>query len=190
MPDLLKAYPREFYERHAPAVARDLLGAVLCRALDGERILSGKIVETEAYTAYDPACHAFRGRTPRTAVMFGPPGVAYVYFIYGMYFCLNVVTEPDGVPGAVLIRAVDSRGCDGPGKLCRQWQITGRENGVSLMSPASGLWICPGSPVPDRGVLTSERIGISRGQEHHWRYFLKDHPAVSGRAHGKRASGR
>src|SRR5262245_25980784 len=102
--------PRSFYSRPALEIASDLLGKVLVRRLNG-RNLSGKIVETEAYVGpHDLACHASKGHTPRTSVMFGPPGHAYVYMIYGFYFCLNVVTEPAGYPAAVLIRAVEQIG--------------------------------------------------------------------------------
>src|ERR1051326_3254169 len=99
--------PHAFYSRSALDVASDLLGKVLVRRHD-RRNLSGRIVETEAYVGpHDLACHASKGHTPRTSVMFGPPGYAYVYMIYGFYFCLNVVTEPPGYPAAVLIRAVE-----------------------------------------------------------------------------------
>ena len=180
MTDLLHSYPQDFYCRATLEVARDLLGAVLCRRrqTDGQ-LLWGSIVEVEAYTADDPACHAARGYTARASVMFGPPGHAYVYFIYGMYHCLNVVTEPVGTPGAVLIRSVDASGTDGPGKLCRQWQINKAHNGLSLLEPGSELWICPGKSVPDNLVARSSRIGISKATEHLWRFYLKDHPAVS-----------
>lgn len=181
---------QEFYARPTLAVARELLGAVLCRRLPDGTVLSGSIVETEAYTADDPACHAFRGPTPRCAVMFGPPGFAYVYFIYGMYYCLNVVTEPEGTPGAVLIRAVAARGTEGPGKLCRQWQIDQSLNGASLMSPLSSVWICPSSPVAEADVAVTPRIGLSSAQDRHWRFLLKGHPAVSpGKTRKKRSTG-
>ena len=104
---LPRKLPRSFYFRPALEVASDLLGKVLVRCLDA-RNLTGKIVETEAYVGpHDLACHASKGHTPRTSVMFGPPGYAYVYMIYGFHFCLNVVTEPEGYPSAVLIRGVE-----------------------------------------------------------------------------------
>lgn len=176
---MFRAYPQEFYCRDTLAVARELVGSLLCRRLNGRGILCAPIVEVEAYTADDPACHAARGWTQRCSVMFGPPGHAYVYFIYGMYHCLNVVTEPEGIPGAVLIRAVGADGANGPGKLCRQWQIGWEHNGISLLEPGSDLWICPGEPVPDSHLLKSPRIGISSATDRHWRFFLKDHPSVS-----------
>src|SRR5499433_4306146 len=101
---------RSFYSRSALDVASDLLGKVLVRRLEN-RVLSGMIVETEAYVGpHDLACHASKGHTPRTSIMFGPPGFAYVYMIYGFYFCLNAVTEPEGYPAAVLIRAIEPTG--------------------------------------------------------------------------------
>jgi DNA-3-methyladenine glycosylase len=160
-------------------VARELLGARLCRRLADGVVLSGAIVETEAYTSDDPACHAARGLTSRCAVMFGPPGHAYVYFIYGMYHCLNVVTEPDGVPGAVLIRGVAAEGTGGPGKLCRQWEIDSAHNGIDLLNAGGELWIARGASIAEQDVGVSGRVGISCAQERPWRFYVKDHPGVS-----------
>jgi DNA-3-methyladenine glycosylase len=172
-------YPQSFYERNTVAVAKDLLGTVLCRRLPDGTVLQGQIVETEAYTQDDPACHAFRGKTKRCEVLFGPPGMAYVYFIYGMYFCLNVVTEKEPTAGAVLIRAVGAHNTNGPGKLCREWDIDFSFNGANLMDPASNLWISPGKPVPDADIEITSRVGISSAQDRLWRFHLKDHHAVS-----------
>jgi DNA-3-methyladenine glycosylase len=177
--ELLKTYPVSFYERQTVEVARDLLGTVLCRRMEDGSILSGPIVETEAYTQDDPACHAFRGKTKRCEVLFGPPGVAYVYFIYGMYFCLNVVTEKEHTAGAVLIRAVEAENTNGPGKLCREWDIDFSFNGANLMDPASNLWISPGEQIKDREVEITARVGISSAQDRLWRFHVKDHHAVS-----------
>jgi DNA-3-methyladenine glycosylase len=176
---LQTVYPEKFYRRPTLEVARDLLGAFLCRRLPDGKVLYGPIVELEAYTRDDPACHASRGKTPRCSVMFGPAGRAYVYFIYGMYYCLNVVTEPEHTPGAVLIRAVGAEGTNGPGKLCRQWEINFEHNGVSLMDPASSLWISPAKPVADQDIITTTRVGISSAQDRPWRFLLKDHESVS-----------
>ncbi len=176
---LKKTYPSAFFARPTLTVARELLGARLCRRLPDGTVLEAAIIETEAYTRDDPACHAFRGKTPRCAVMFGPPGHAYVYFIYGMYNCLNVVTEPEGTAGAVLIRALDGKDTNGPGKLCRHWSITGADNGANLLSPESGLWLTRGSAVTDDQVLITPRIGISVATDYHWRFLVKDHPHVS-----------
>lgn len=176
------ALPPEFYLRPAEEVARDLLG---CRVLSapGGRLCGGEIVETEAYVGPDDeASHAHRrfGRTARNAPMFGPPGIAYVYLIYGMHWCLNAVTGAEGFPAAVLLRAArPTVGVDaarerrpgrsdrdlmrGPGNLCRALGITGEWNGHPLS--ASPLWIEPGEPVPDASVVRGPRIGISRAAD-------------------------
>src|SRR5215813_13265911 len=131
--------PLAFYERPALIVARELIGKVLAHQR-GSDLRAGRIVETEAYVGeHDLACHASRGRTRRTEVLFGPPGRAYVYFIYGMYYCFNVVTEPEGVASAVLVRALEplsgipsGLSTDGPGKLCRALGITLSQNREDL----------------------------------------------------------
>ncbi|MCI0428530.1 MAG: DNA-3-methyladenine glycosylase, partial [Nitrospiraceae bacterium] len=123
-----KILPRAYFNLPTVTVARSLIGKYLVRAIDG-RTLAGKIIEVEAYIGpQDKACHASKGRTQRTEVLFGPPGIAYVYLIYGMYHCLNVVTEREEFPSAVLIRAVEIDGelIDGPGRLCRALHIDRR----------------------------------------------------------------
>ena len=145
----MRALPRRFYARDTEQVARDLLGAVLEHVVDGVRC-RGRIVETEAYLGeHDPACHAVVGRTPRTDPLYGPPGTAYVYFVYGMHWCVNAVTRDVGLPSAVLIRAVqplegveamrrrrgreaDARLADGPAKLCQAMGIDGTHNRAPL----------------------------------------------------------
>src|SRR5690349_23369962 len=120
--------PSKYFDRSTLVVARSLVGKYLVRK-NGKGMIAGKIIEVEAYVGpHDKACHASKGRTPRTDVLFGPPGIAYVYLIYGMYHCLNVVTEREGFPAAVLIRAVEHRDSssvliDGPGRVCRAFQI-------------------------------------------------------------------
>jgi 3-methyladenine DNA glycosylase len=161
-------------------VARDLLGTFLCRRLDDGSVLSGAIVETEAYTEDDPACHAFRGRTSRCEVMFGPGGFTYVYFIYGMYHCFNVVTEAENTAGAVLVRAVAADGANGPGKLCRAWNIDRSLNGTNLMDSSSPIWIAKGAPLPEQCIEITPRIGLSVAVENQWRFTVKGHPSVSG----------
>lgn len=149
----------------------------LVRQLDGTR-LSGTIVETEAYRGEeDLACHARCGRTARNAVMYGPPGRAYVYFTYGMHWCLNAVTGPEGYPAAVLIRALvplegqeviaarragvkPAQWTDGPAKLTRALAIDGSLNGCDLSDPASGLWIEPGQPPAAGDILCAPRVGL------------------------------
>jgi DNA-3-methyladenine glycosylase len=157
-------------------VARELLGKVIELRRPGSRV-AATIVETEAYLgAGDPASHSHRGPTPRSLIMFGPPGVAYVYFIYGMYYCLNTVTEPEGVGSAVLIRALDPdvpgtapvagwtrRLLDGPGKLCRELGIDLSMNGWDLRR--SDLRILEGPPVADAEVVVGPRVGINRAAD-------------------------
>jgi len=177
--------PADFYNRPTLTVARELLGCRLVRILDGER-LSGIITETEAYIGEtDLGCHAKAGRTKRTQVMYGPPGRAYVYFTYGMHWCLNAVTEREGFPAAVLIRAVVvEQGRDietekgvsvvasrrenvparnwtnGPAKLTVAFGIDAQQNGIDLTSTESGLWIEPGNPIPDSSVTNRPRVGL------------------------------
>jgi DNA-3-methyladenine glycosylase len=169
-------HPESFYSRSTVKVSKDLLGCSLNRRLPSGLILSAEISEVEAYTANDPACHAFRGKTKRTEVLFGLPGLAYVYFIYGMYYCLNVVTEPEGIPGAILIRALHSTApnganLNGPGKICKHWQIDKSFNGVDLMDASSALWITQRPPGHKPKILISERIGISQAQDKLWRFY-------------------
>lgn len=172
--------PVEFFTRGTLDVARDLLGTFLCRRLNDGTVLSAAIVETEAYTEDDPACHAFRGRTSRCEVMFGPGGFAYVYFIYGMYHCFNVVTEAENTAGAVLIRAVAADGGNGPGKLCRAWEIDRSINGTNLMEKDSPIWIARGTRLTDEDIAITPRIGLSVAVENLWRFTVKGHPSVSG----------
>ena len=165
--------PREFYARPTLTVARAMLGMRLVRLQDGVQ-LSGIITEAEAYIGReDLACHAHSGKSLRNAVMFGPPGHAYVYFTYGMYWMLNAVTEQEDFPAAVLLRAIQplegveiisarrqGRDTLGPAKLTQALGIDGTLNGIDLCSPASGLWIEPGTPVPENAVLTGPRVGL------------------------------
>lgn len=176
MPD--KILSRRYFSRPTIQVARSLIGKYLVRAIDG-RTLAGKIVEVEAYVGpEDKACHASKGRTQRTDVMFGPAGVAYIYLIYGMYHCLNVVTEREEFPSAVLIRAIEIDGelIDGPGRLCRAMQVDRTLNRVDLTTGES-LWF------EDRGVLvkkadvgTHPRIGVDyagKWAKKLWRFRLR-----------------
>ena len=154
--------PRIYFNRSTLTVARSLVGKYLVRAIDG-RILAGKIVEVEAYVGpQDKACHASKGRTQRTDVMFGPAGVAYVYLIYGMYHCLNVVTEREEFPSAVLIRAIEIDGklIDGPGRLCRAMQIDRSLNRADL-TVGESLWFEDRGASVKRGhVGAHPRIGV------------------------------
>lgn len=175
-PGQLKPLGQAFYARPAPIVARELLGKVLERRWRDHR-LAAVIVETEAYLgAGDPASHSHRGMTPRSRIMFGPPGVAYVYFIYGMYHCLNAVTEVEGIGSAVLIRALDPevparaagaswtrRSLAGPGKLCREFGVDLSMNGCDLSR--SDLRILNGTEVADADVIVGPRIGVQRAAD-------------------------
>ncbi len=195
--------------RSSTAVAPDLIGCTLVRQLSDGTVWRGLIVETEAYAPDDPACHAYRRRTDRNWVMFGPAGMTYVYLIYGMYHCLNVVTDRDGVPSAVLIRALQletippwvvgavsqpqnrpqalklHRVAAGPGKLCRALKI---DLGLTAqpLQPGQPLWLEHRNDMfqqqIDAAALTlvqTTRIGLTQGVDLPWRWYLADCPAVS-----------
>lgn len=179
--------PPSFYDRETEVVARELLGMVL-EHRTREGVAAGRIVETEAYLGpHDPACHAAAGLTARTKALHGPPGTAYVYFIYGMHWCVNAVTREEGHGSAVLIRAVEPlvglqlmrrrRGtvkerdlANGPGKLCQALGIDARRNGARL--DAGPLRILGGEPVPDARVQVTPRIGISKASDWPLRFLL------------------
>ncbi|WP_238590442.1 DNA-3-methyladenine glycosylase [Nitrospira moscoviensis] len=158
---------RDYFERSTLTVARSLVGKYLVRE-NGTGTMAGKIVETEAYIGpHDLACHASRGRTQRTDVLFGPPGISYVYMIYGMYYCLNVVTEREHYPAAVLIRAIEVDGTliDGPGRLCRTLAIDRTLNRID-MTIGRQLWFEDRGPrVPSRLVEAHPRIGVDYAGE-------------------------
>lgn len=182
-------------------VARDLLGQVLAIRRGGAWH-GGTIVEVEAYLgADDPASHSWRGPTPRSSMMFGPPGTAYVYFIYGMHHCLNAVTEPEGIGAAVLVRALAPEipiGLDvrpltsppgrlgGPGRVCRELEVTLAMNGWDLVN--SDLAVIAGAPVSDRRVVVGQRVGIQRGRELPLSFRVA--PAGVLRAPGRQSAGR
>jgi DNA-3-methyladenine glycosylase len=166
--------PRAFFQRSTLRVARELLGTRLVRLERGGRT-SGWIIEVEAYIGeQDLGCHASHGRTPRNGVMYGPAGHAYVYFTYGMHWMLNVVTEGEGQPAAVLLRALwplegilrmrRRRGrdplVDGPAKLCEALAVDRRFNGLDLCSSSSKLFVAEGMDLPDRFVITGPRVGL------------------------------
>lgn len=190
----------EWCDRNTLTVAPNLIGCTLVRQLNGET-LRGLIVETEAYCTNDPACHAYRGKTPSNAAMFGPPGHSYVYFIYGMYHCFNVVTEAVNTGSAVLIRALElndlptgldtkykkqgHRVAAGPGKLCRTLQINQHHNNLAL-NPQNQLWLEHRSPTfqnqLDQGqhtLIQTTRIGITKAADLPWRWYLNGHPSIS-----------
>ena len=196
----MTALARGFYDRDTLAVARDLLGCRLVHETP-RGLAAGRIVEVEAYHGEeDPACHAAAGRTTRTDPLYGEPGFAYVYFIYGMYHCFNVVTRAEGHPSAVLVRALeplagfdlmrerrasrrrnggdpirDRELANGPGKLCDALGITRAENRADLTR--SPLRVEPGPP--PEAVVWTPRVGISVGTDRFWRCFVKGSPYVS-----------
>ncbi len=171
-----------FYERDTLQVAKDLLGYKLLRR-DGDKILEGIIVETEAYKANDPACHAYKGKTPRSVTLFKKPGLSYVYLIYGMYHCVNIVTEPEETAGAVLIRALEPIGSfdntNGPGKLCRELKITKELNEIDVTNPESNLWVEKYQSIKSSQIVETTRIGIKQATDWPWRFYIKDNKFVS-----------
>ena len=203
----MKRLPRSFFSRDPRRVARELLGKLLIRR-KGKKRLAGRIVEVEAYLGRgDPAAHAAAGLTARNRVLFGPPGHAYVYFIYGNHFCLNVSCQPEGEAGCVLIRALEplaglkemarARGLPkavqrrlesslaarrrlttGPGRLCQALGITrARDNGKDLTSVRSDLWIADDGFRPRR-VRRTPRVGIKQAARRRLRYLVADNPFV------------
>lgn len=189
-----KILSTSFYRRHPAEVARDLLGKILVyESEDG--ICQGKIVETEAYHQSDPASHTYRGMTPRNAVMFGEPGHAYVYFTYGMHYCLNTAAAEAGTGAGVLLRAVEPlRGieimqarrrttiptnlCSGPGKLTQAFGITAAHNGISLFSPP--LFILDAhQELRSEQIVAAPRVGITKATEKPWRFYIKDNKYIS-----------
>jgi DNA-3-methyladenine glycosylase len=192
----------EWFDRSAVAVAPDLIGCTLVRQLADGRQLRGLIVETEAYQAGDPACHAYRKQTKRNQIMFGDPGYVYVYLIYGIYHCVNIVTDRSGSPSAVLIRALEleqetldnillkpkekpERAAAGPGKLCLAMQINLDLYGTKLEQGQS-MWVEHRSihwqAKLDLGSLEltqTTRIGLTQGVDLPWRWYLKRCKAVS-----------
>jgi DNA-3-methyladenine glycosylase len=189
--------PSTFFDRTAEEVARDLLGVVLESTLDGART-TGRIVETEAYLGpHDAASHAAAriGRTPRNEAMFGPPGTAYVYRIYGLHWCFNIVTGPVGYPAAVLVRAVeplegievmrarrngrtrDRELASGPGRLAQAMAITGAMNGHPLSEPPLRLLV--GEEVKPAAIARGPRIGVTGAVDWPLRFYLAGNPWIS-----------
>lgn len=191
-----KILKRNFYLRNTLVVAKDLLGKFIVRKT-GKTEIAGMIVEVEAYNGpSDLASHASRGQTDRNAVMFGPSGHAYVYMIYGMYFCFNIVTEADGYPAAVLVRAVEPAlqenkkakkqenklTTNGPGKFCRVFKIDKKLSGINVTRPGK-LWLEDrGIAVKKSRIVSAKRIGVdyaSGYKDKLWRFYMKDNGWVS-----------
>lgn len=197
-------FPSSFYTRRTLSIAKSLLGKIFTRKI-GKKILSGKIVEVEAYLNNDPACHAYRGMTERNKVMFNEGGYLYVYFTYGIHYCANVVTNKKGIGEAVLIRAVEPIGgidvmmknrfgksdrhlqgdghlrnlTNGPAKFAQAFGLTKKQNGVSLHGDE--IFIAEGEKIQASRIIATTRIGISVAQEKKWRFYIKDNPWVSKR---------
>jgi DNA-3-methyladenine glycosylase len=188
--------PRSFYAENARAVAPRLLNKLLVHHEPGRDAIAGRIVEVEAYLGVDdPGSHAFRGPTPRSSIMFGPPGVLYVYFTYGMHWCANAVCCPAGVASAVLLRALapvagieamraarpaarrDRDLCSGPARLCQALGLTGDHNGTDLVRGRVTIRDDGVAPPDAPGVST--RIGLANGGEHRWRFYVPGDPNVS-----------
>ena len=183
-------------EGESSEAAQRLLGCLLVRQLEGAQLI-GRIVETEAYDETDAASHSYHGKTPRTAVMFGPSGYLYVYFTYGMHYCCNIVTGPEGIGSAVLIRAIEPlkgnevmsvnrrgvQGVDltnGPAKVCQALRIDKVLNGHDLNQVPLQLVEYPA--IPTRDITQTTRIGINRAKDRLWRFYITDSISVS-RAH-------
>jgi DNA-3-methyladenine glycosylase len=182
-----------FLGGHAIEVAPRLLGCLLVRELDGAHLV-GRIVETEAYDQSDVASHSYRGETKRTKVMFGQAGHLYVYFTYGMHYCANVVVGPEGYGAAVLIRALEpiegmkimsrkrhgrhgTELTNGPAKFCQALGINKALNGHDLTRPP--LYLQAQEPLKTTDIIQTTRIGISRGQDLPWRFYIRDNSYVS-----------
>jgi DNA-3-methyladenine glycosylase len=199
--------PRDFYRQATLTVARALLGQLLVRRFEDGAVCVGRIVETEAYTEGDPACHAFRGKSRANAAMFGPPGHAYVHINYGIHYCLNAVTGEEGTPEAALIRAVEplvnaarmyrnytgetvpeetARAARligaGPGRLTRALALDKSHDHADLTDPSGPVHLAPALPVPDAEVVTTTRIGITKAADYPWRFYVRASRFVSRRS--------
>jgi len=176
---------RSFFERDTVTVAREILGKFLVRKI-GKNTLAGMVVETEAYVGpHDLACHASKGKTHRTKVMYEPAGIWYVYMIYGMYFCANIITEAKGYPSAVLIRAIElpDREGSGPGKLCRALRIDKKLNCHSAVTKNSKLYFEDrGVKIPKNQIVKTKRVGVDYAgpwKDKPLRYYIKENGYVS-----------
>lgn len=181
----MKKLPRSFYDRDTITVAKELLGKYLVHVVHGKKMI-GKIVEVEAYLgAHDLAAHSSKGITKRTQVMYGPPGHAYVYLIYGMYHCVNFVTEKEGIGSAVLLRALEpiqniTESTKGPGRLCKALHITKHLHGHDLLS--DDFYIASIDEKEKITIVKKPRIGVDYAK--HWakrllRFYIKNNPFVS-----------
>jgi len=186
---------RDFFDRNTVVVAKELLGKILVRKVNGKKV-SGMIVETEAYRGdKDAGSHAYKKITPRNKIMFGPPGYSYVYFCYGNHYLLNIVTEGKGSPGAVLIRALEPLSnlkemikrrkivdkyklTNGPGKLTQAFAIRKNENGMDIIKSRE-LFIVDSNNVRKFKIISTSRVGIKQGTEKKWRFYIKGNKYIS-----------
>jgi len=191
---VLRQIEMDFFNRETSLVAKDLLGKIMEIHID-DTTLSGKIVETEAYLGFnDPGSHSFRGKTKRNAVMFGPPGVSYIYQIYGIYFCYNVTTDHEDIPAAVLIRALEPLTginimnknreknelkdlCSGPGKLAQAMGITKSLNGTSAIDGPIKFYT--EDRIKPFQIVETTRVGLNQGADLKLRYYIKNNPFIS-----------
>jgi len=180
----MKRLDRKFFARDTERVAKELLGKILCREENGV-IYRGKIIETEAYTQDDPACHAFCGQTERNKSLFKHPGTLYVYFTYGMHFCANISTEREGYGSGVLLRALEPveniNKTNGPALLCKSMNITKALDGSDLTSPVSSIWLQyeDAKLINKKDIVATTRIGIKKAAELKRRFYIKDNRWVS-----------
>jgi DNA-3-methyladenine glycosylase len=190
-----KKFSRDELRNDTVKVAKRLLGGYLYRRINGN-VLAGRIVETEAYKQGDPACHAFRGPTKRTEVMFGDAGFSYIYFTYGMHHCFNVVTNKEGVGEAVLIRALEPiEGVEemfarrekavketdllsGPGKFCQAFDLSTKQSGIDLLE-SHELYLVKAAPKKSERIGVSTRVGLTVAVDKKWRFYLEGNPFVS-----------
>lgn len=174
---------QDFYNQNTLTVAKELLGCIFIKTNKNGLLQIGKIVETEAYTQDDPSCHAYKGKTKRSITLFKEPGITYVYFTYGMHHCINLVTEPCGTAGAVLIRAIEPiqniENTNGPAKLCKAMGITTEHNEIKVFEEKSQIKICKGEIIADKNIIQTTRIGIKLATEYPWRFYDKTSKYVS-----------
>ena len=182
--------PKEFFYRPAEQVAPDLIGSMLVRRLPSGNLCSGFIVETEAYSQLEPGCHGYRKRTKKNNTLFGEPGNLYVYITYGIYHCVNIVTDRSEWASGVLLRSIeipgeDERIASGPGLIARRFELNISHDNLPI-SIENGIWLVrkarPINKVND--ILQTTRIGISAGQDIAWRWYLKSSRSVSKRIKG------
>ncbi len=187
MPSSPIPIPRSLFKKGTVHIAKALLSQQLW-VKSNDEYLKYRIVETEAYTQDDPACHAYQKNKGRAATLYKAPGLAYVYLIYGMYHCLNVVTEPEGTAGAVLFRGIEPLRSDypdhthGPGRLTKTLNITKAHNEISMIKPDSPLLLVQDKPVAEDQITTTTRIGITKATDYPWRFYITGNKYVSVKA--------